>query len=123
MKKMWKTYIQGMIDFGSQVWCPVATTQISNLESVLRHLTERINGLEDLDYWSRLSNLRMYSQQRRFERYRVIYIWKVITGNVPNYGLKFSENNRRGLMVDIPTLKSKVKDSVKTIRNQSLTYF
>ena len=66
--------------------------------------------------------LKMYSQQRRFERYRLIYIWKVISGKVPNYGLKFSHNERRGLMVDIPTLKSKVRDSVKTIRGQSLTY-
>ena len=32
LKRMWKTYIQSMIDFGSQVWCPVDPTNIRNLD-------------------------------------------------------------------------------------------
>ena len=31
LKRMWKTYIQSMIDFGSQVWCPVDPSNIMNL--------------------------------------------------------------------------------------------
>merc|ERR1712082_120459 len=112
----------GLVDFGSQVWCPVTLSHISQVENVLRHYTDRIHGLEDLCYWDRLKYLKLYSQQRRFERYRLIYLWKIRTGIVPNYGINFSTNTRRGTMVIIPTLKSKVKNSVKSLRQQSLTY-
>ena len=59
--------------------------------------------------------------QRRHERYKIFYIWKIINGLCPNYGLKWSSNDRRGTLVDIPVLKSKVPAYVKTIRDQSLT--
>ena len=52
-----------MIDFGSEVWCPVDTTNIMNLESVLRHYTERIQGMENMSYWDRLKSLKMNSIQ------------------------------------------------------------
>ena len=120
MKRMWKTYVQSMIDFGSQVWCPTDLSNISNLESVLRHYTERIDDLHKYDYWTRLNKLKMNSIQRRFERYRIIYVWKIRNGLVPNFGLQFSRNDRRGLMVDIPFLKSNVRNSIKTLRDQSL---
>ena len=120
---MWKTYIQSMIDFGSQVWCPVDPSNIMNLESVLRHYTERIQGMENMSYWERLQSLKMNSIQRRFERYRIIYIWQILNGNVPNFGITFSKNERRGMMVNIPVLNSKVKASVKTLREQSLLVY
>ena len=50
MKRLWKTYIQGLLDFGSQVWCPVTITKISQVENVLRYFTNRIEGLENLTY-------------------------------------------------------------------------
>ena len=49
-----------------------------------------------------------------------MYIWKILNGNVPNFGIKFSKTDHRGIMVEIPFLNSKVKDSVKTLREQSL---
>ena len=30
---MWKIYIQGLLDYGSQVWCPIDATLISHLET------------------------------------------------------------------------------------------
>ena len=122
MKKLWKTYIQGLIDFGSQVWCPVIISQISQVENVLRHYTDRIKGLENYNYWERLKILKIYSQQRRFERYIINYIWKIKIGMVPNYGINFDTSSRRGTIVKIPNLSSEVKLSVKTLREQSLTY-
>ena len=43
-------------------------------------------------------------------------------GMVPNYGITFDTNQRRGTIVIIPTLNSYVKESVKTLRQQSLTF-
>ena len=39
----------------------------------------------DCSYIDRLSLLRLYSLQRRRERYCIIYVWKIIEGLVPNF--------------------------------------
>ena len=52
----------------------------------------------------------------------MIYLWKIKMGMVPNYGITFDTNQRRGTIVIIPTLNSYVKVSVKTLRQQSLTF-
>ena len=49
-----------------------------------RSFTRQITGLRDSDYWERLNKLGLYSQQRRRERYRAIYIWKILENQVPN---------------------------------------
>ena len=59
----------------------------------------------------------MYSQQRRLERYRIIYTWKILEGLVPNCGLEVLHNGRRGREIKIPPLKG--KSSVRTLREQS----
>jgi len=30
----------------------------------------------------------MYCQERRMDRYRIIYIWKILEGIAPNVGIK-----------------------------------
>ena len=82
MMTIWKSLIQCKLDYCSQLWSPVDQASISRLESVCRHFTAQIAGLGDLDYWERLTALRMYSQERRRERYRIIFIWKVLQGYV-----------------------------------------
>ncbi|KAK3864554.1 hypothetical protein Pcinc_029770 [Petrolisthes cinctipes] len=53
-----------------------------------RHPTTE-NGAEvvheaDQRDWNRLMEMRLYLQQRRRDRYRVIYMWKILEGQVPN---------------------------------------
>ena len=64
-----------------------------------------MGGLEGLDYWERLSQLRLYSQERRRERYQIIYIWKVSQLLVRGYSLPFVMSPRRGWLVDIPPIE------------------
>ena len=52
-----------------------------------------------MDYWERLANLRLYSQERRRERYQIIFIWKLSQGLVKGYNIEFSSSDRRGRMV------------------------
>ena len=40
------------------------------------------------DYWERLECLGLYSIERHFERYIIIFVWKVLNGIVYNPGLK-----------------------------------
>ena len=64
MMMIWKSLLQSKLDYCSQLWSPSDRAAISKLESVPRHFTAQIAGMEDLDYWDQLSALRIYSQER-----------------------------------------------------------
>ena len=69
---------------------------INQLESVQQSFTARIAGMEEMDYWERLASLGLYSQERRRERYQIIFIWKCAMGMVSGYDLTFDENPHSG---------------------------
>ena len=47
----------------------------------------------------------MLSQERRLERYKIIYIWKILENRVPNCGIESSENLRLSRICKIPPIK------------------
>ena len=55
----------------------------------------------------RLKELRIYSQERRMERYRALYIRKILEGISPNCGIQSSNSYRRGREVLVPQIKGK----------------
>ena len=61
----------------------------------------------EVTYSQRLKALRMNSVQRRHERYKIIYLYKIKSGLVPNisetHGIKFYPNKRFGSTCHIPT--------------------
>ena len=61
----------------SQLWSPAS---IASLESVARHFTSQIDGLNHLDYWDHLKVLKLFSKERRRERYQIIFFWKIAQG-------------------------------------------
>ena len=85
MLTLWKSLIQSKLDYTSQLWSPSDQTSIGQLESVARNFTARIEGMGDHDYWDRLQALHLYSQERRRDRYRIIFLWKVGQGLVQGY--------------------------------------
>jgi ribonuclease P/MRP protein subunit RPP40 len=97
MKFFWRTYIVPHLDYASQLWSPAVESQnLQKLEGLLRTFTSWFPGTSHLTYWERLHHLRMYSIQRRFERYRLIYTWKVLEGRVPNCGLRWKTSDYVG---------------------------
>ena len=92
MLTLWKSLIQSKIDYCSQLWSPNDQASISKLEGVARSFTARVSGTDDMDYWERLKYLRIYSQERRRERYQIIFIWKLSQGLVTGYHLPFQQN-------------------------------
>ena len=70
MLTLWKTLIQPLLDYCSQLWSPHMKGEVQQLETVQRSFTRQIQGMRDLSYWQRLEELGLYSQQRRRERYR-----------------------------------------------------
>ena len=93
---------------------------IGRLESVARHFTAKIDGMDGLDYWERLQALRLYSQERRRERYQVIFLWKVAQGLVKGYPATFVQNDRRGRLMKLAPHNSKAPTAVKNARESSL---
>ena len=77
MKIMWKSLVQPHIDYCSQLWMPIKSGEMEKIENLQRQFTKRIPEVRQLSYWERLNKLKMLSQERRMERYRVIYTWKI----------------------------------------------
>ena len=66
-RMLWRTYIQSVIDYGSQVWAPIDPVQIAKLEGLLKTYSQGVYGLDKMNYWSRLKEMRLSSIQRRME--------------------------------------------------------
>ena len=120
MTLMWKTLAQGHIDYSSQLYQPLQSGNLVRIEQLFKSYTKRIPQVRELNYWERLKKLKMNSQQRRFERYRIIYIWKILEGLVPNPEVTQSDPGTKGRQVKIPALKTKASSKIKSLREASL---
>ena len=109
MRKMFLELAQPHLDYCSQLWAPATEgTQMSLVEGVLRNFTRQIPATRGMNYWERLKFLRMNSEQRRMERYRILYVWKVLRGLAPNPGIKtLPENEHKGRMCFVPFTRDK----------------
>ena len=109
--------VQCHVDYCSRLYLPGKPADIEKLEDLQRIYTGKIPELQGLNYWQRLESLKMLSQGRRMERYRAIYVWKILEGLVPNCGLEVTHSERRGREIQVP--KPKGSQRVKTLREQS----
>ena len=112
---IWKSLLQSRLDYCSQLWSPYTASDINKIEDVQRKFIAKIEGMQNLNYRQRLQTLKMYSQERRRDRYAVIFIWKVSMGLVDGYPLEFSpETNRRDRECRVKNLINTAPSSVKT---------
>ena len=120
LKHLWKTLVQCHIDYCSQLYLPGQARGKQEIEKLFYNFTSKIPQVREVDYWSRLRILKMYSQERRMERYRIVYIWKILEGLVPNCGVECEkENARLGRKVKIPSLSKTGRQAVQTLREAS----
>ena len=83
--------------------------------------SSKVTGLDGLCYWDKLQSLRMYSQERRRERYMVIFIWKLSQGLVNGYQVQFSSTlGRRGRTAQPHTVVQSSPAMVRRAREASL---
>ena len=78
LKQLWKTLIQCHIDYCSQLHMPSQSTEMQIVEKLFFDILSKIPEVRDKNYWERLKSLQMYSQERRMERYRILYVWKIL---------------------------------------------
>ena len=123
MLTLLKSLVQPKLDYCSQLWSPADQLSINKIESVQRHLVGRIkdNKLDGLNYWEKLVELKLYSQERRRERYQLIFIWKISQGMVLGYDLSFtSGSGRRGRDVIPKPVVRAAPTVVKNARERTL---
>ena len=101
MLTIWKSLVQSKLDYTSQLWSPSDQASISELESVARHFTSKIDGMAGLEYWERLHSLHLYSQKKRRERYLIIFLWKVAQGLVQGHKATFHQHIGRGRFMSV----------------------
>ena len=90
------------------------------LEDIQHHFTSRVAGMKNKDYWERLTELRLYSQERRRERYAAIFIWKCAVGLVDGYILTFTTSPRRGRLCVVRQVNKTAPTRVKRVSEASL---
>lgn len=121
MLMLWKSLVRPVLEYCSVLWCPIKAGQIQALDALQWSFLRKINGTKDLDYWQCLKKFKLYSLQRRRERYRIIYVWKIIEKLVPNitgtdYAVRTFTSIRHGRKGILPLLRNGISEKVKTLR-------
>ena len=98
MLTLYKSLVMSRLEYASQLWSPYLLKHIYLIEKVQRAFAKHISGMCFLSYSKRLEVLKLYSLQRRRERYGIIYVWQIIEGLVPNLSdpITCSFSDRRG---------------------------
>ena len=122
MLTLLRCLIQPRLDYCSQLWSPSDQGGINRLEAVQHSFISRIWDpvLEPLNYWGKLELLRIYSQERRRERYMVCFLWKLSRGLISGYNLKWHRSDRRGLYAVPAPLARGAPAAVRRARERSL---
>ena len=124
MLTLWKSLILSEHDYCCQLWSPKRPGEIQSLEHQQHFFIKRIYGLSHLSYWDQLSHLKVYSLERRRERYIAIYVWKILEGLVPNISADESAiiatwHQRRGRTCQVPVVSSTAPVRIQNIRRAS----
>ena len=79
---------------------------------------DRLSGM---NYWDKLNYLNIYSQERRRERYQIIFLWKISQGSVSGYDVVFTSRGiRRGRQFIPNHIDPKAPALVRKARENSL---
>ena len=117
MITIWNLRIRSCLYYCSPLWSPRPSNfyKTDLLEETQRSFTRQIDGMDGLDYAEQLKKKKkpMYSIQRKHERFKILYMYKIKEGLVPNisskYGLTFNVHVRRGCRCDIPNFDTREK--------------
>ena len=117
-----RSLIQPRLDYCSQLWSPRDQANINRLEGVQKQFLSQIRdpALVQMNYWEKLSHLRVYSQERRRERYQICFLWKQSQGLVEGYSFNWQWSDMRGRLAIPTNIPSSAPTKVKQARERSL---
>ena len=123
MLTQWKSMVLPILDNCSQLWSPSKVGEIQQIEEIQKNFTRKIKSNRRDDYWNRLKTYHLYSLQRRRERYRIIYVWKILEGLVPNLAgrseLRPKTSLRYGRMCSLPPRTMSASSRLQSLRDGS----
>jgi hypothetical protein len=107
MLTLFRALVLSRIDYGCQLWSPYKSMHIVAIEKIQKNFSKRIAGYQSLSYSDRLKSLRLFSLQRRRERYMIIYVWKIFEEIVPQFSnpMIFTLSGRRGRLCSISNVE------------------
>ena len=118
---LFKTFVVPRLEYGCQVWSPFLKKDIIRVESLQKTITSKIEGLDGQNYHERLKSLKLYSMQRRRERYIMITMWKIYQGLIPNQlNIQFYNTHRFGVKARRRISKA-TNVHIKTVRFHHFT--
>ena len=118
MLTLWKALLQPTLDYCTYLGSPHNKGDIQQLETAQRSFTTQIRGLRDLHYWDTLKELNLYSQHRAKDRYRAIYMCKILDNLVPHptpSALQLYTTQRTGLKCARTSLPTTAPHKIKTL--------
>ena len=122
---IYKTYIRSVLDYASPSWSPYHATQIASLEYMQKRVIAIIDDIDqDQLYSDKLKQLRLYSLQRRRERYDLCILYKYLKAGQIYLNIEISRgtdiprNHRhnRHLRDSAPLLPY---EKIKTVREET----
>ena len=125
MLMLWRSLIRPKLEYCCQLWSPTQKGDIQNLEQVQRSFIRKIAGVQQLSYWQQLRELSMYSLERRRERYMILYVWRIMENQAPNFshpdegGIQSAWHPRRGRNCIIPTFNLRGPKQFQNVRDKS----
>ena len=120
---LWKSLVLPSLKYYCHLWSPYKTGHIMKLEALQRTFTSRIAGLEQLNYWELLQELKLYTLQRRHDRYIVIYVWKTLEGHVPNVAVEERLHSRRGRLCLLKSTEATTHRTATLVHNSFFNAF
>ena len=118
MLTLWKSLAIPHLDYCSQLWSPSKRFLMQDLEALQKSFLKGVALTKGLNYWEKLKELKLYSLERRRERYQIIYTWCIIEGLVPNFnydddkGGIYSYNNQRLGIGNVTSNRSTLKTEI-----------
>ena len=121
MLTLFKSLVLPLLEYCCQLWSPWLLGEKRALEGVQRSFTAKILNLRHLNYWERLKALGLYSLERRRERYKIIYIWKIMQGLAVNdINITSKQHIRLGRLANVDPINTRAPARIKTIKTNSL---
>ena len=116
---LYNTYVRPRLEYSSPLWSPYQKKHLIQIESIQRTVTSRMAGMEGMNYWERIKELKIPSLQRRRERFQMIHIWKISQGIIPNdLNLQFYQTSRFGMKCKLPKSNPRQRH-LSTLKHES----
>ena len=94
MLTLLNSLVRSDLEYCCPLWDPFKIKSIDEVEQIQRSFTHKINGMHEVDYWTRLKSLDIPSLQRRREKLILILVWKIKNNFSPNdINLEFVKHN------------------------------